>query len=175
MGIRPLVLSSFVLILLSVAPLSGQTTGRELSLAVGAMSFDASGTGTAPMAAIRAAASFGAPWLLGELSLGYASLDEQFSTSNTSIGVAEAQVQAQLPASRFRPYIGLGGGLLTYFNNAVGRSSPTPTLSAAVGARIPVSALVLHGEFRLRGWKSRPDSDGTNVGGELTAGVGYFF
>lgn len=175
MKIRPLAPYAVSLLLLSGSPLCAQLASRELSLSVGAMGYDASGTGTVPMVAVRASTPFGARWMLGELGLSYASLDEQFSTTNTRIGVAEAQLQAQLPAARVRPYLGIGGGLLTYFNNAVGRSSPTATYSAAVGLRVPVSPLLLRGEFRLRGWKSRPESDGMLSGAEGTIGIGYSF
>jgi hypothetical protein len=171
----PLVLYALSLLLLSAGPLSGQLATRELSLSAGAMGYDASGTGTVPMVAVRASTPLVARWMLGELSLSYAALDEQFSTENTRIGVVEAQFHAQLPAARVRPYLGIGGGLLTYFNNAVGRTSPAATYSAAVGLRVPVSPLLLRGELRLRGWKSRPDSDGMLSGAEGTIGIGYSF
>jgi hypothetical protein len=165
------------LLLFSSIPVGAQTRAREISLAIGASQFDASGTGTAPIAAIRAAAPLVGQWMLGEISLSYASLDEQFSTVNTRVGVGEAQLQAQLLATRVRPYFGLGGGWLHYFNNAAGRSATTPTVSGSVGLRVPVaSALLLRGELRLRSWKSGGTSSGfNNSAAEFTAGVGYAF
>ena len=158
-------------------PAGAQTRTRELSVAVGASQFDASGTGTAPIAAIRAAAPLVGRWMLGEISLSYATLDEQFSTIDTRVGVGEAQLQAQLPATRVRPYIGLGGGWLHYFNNAAGRSATTPTVSGSAGVRVPVSSSVLvRGELRLRSWKTGGNSSGFhNNAAEFTAGLGYAF
>jgi hypothetical protein len=164
------------LILFAAIPVAAQTPGREISFAAGVSQFDASGTGTAPIAAIRAAAPLIGKWMLGEASLSYASLDEQFSTTNTRVGIGEAQLQAQFPAARIRPYIGLGGGSLHYFNNAAGRSATTPTISGSAGLRIPVSsALLLRGELRLRTWKSGSGSGFHNSAAEFTAGIGYMF
>jgi hypothetical protein len=164
------------LFLFSAIPVAAQTSSREVSFAAGASQFDASGTGTAPIAAIRAAAPLIGQWMLGEASLSYASLDEQFSTSSTRVGVGEAQLQAQFPAARIRPYVGLGGGWLHYFTNAAGRSATTPTISGSAGLRIPVSsALLLRGELRLRSWKSGSNSGFHNNAAEFTAGMGYTF
>jgi hypothetical protein len=166
----------FALLLVSAISVGAQTSTREISLAVGASQFDASGTGTAPLAAVRAAAPLVGQWMLGEISLSYASLDEQFSTSDTRVGVGEGQLQAQVPAVRVRPYVGLGGGWLHYFNNAAGRSSATPTVSGSVGLRIPVaSALLLRGELRLRSWKGGGSSGFVNSAAEFTGGIGYRF
>ena len=166
----------YAFLLFSAIPVAAQTSSREVSFAVGASQFDASGTGSAPIAAIRAAAPLIGRWMLGEASLSYASLDEQFSTSNTRVGIGEAQLQAQFPAARIRPYVGLGAGWLHYFNNAAGRSATTPTISGSTGLRIPVSsALLLRGELRLRGWKSGSNSGFHNSAAEFTAGVGYTF
>ena len=166
-----------VLLLSSAIPVGAQTGTREVSFAVGVSQFDASGTGTAPMAAIRGAAAVVGRWMLSEISLSYASLDEQFSTTNTRVGVGEAQLQAQLPATRIRPYFGLGGGWLHYFNNAAGRSATTPTISGSIGLRMPVSsALLVRGELRLRSWKTGGASSGFhNNAAEFTAGMGYAF
>lgn len=166
---------AFILVVLSGSYLGAQTSSREVSLAVGAMGYDASGTGTVPVGAIRAATPLGAQWLLGEISLSYAAMDEQFSTANTRIGVGEAQLQVQLPWNRVRPYVGVGGGWLHYFNNSVG-SLTRPTYSASAGLRVPVaSRLLARGEFRLRGWETSSGSGAMNSAGEFTAGIGYSF
>ena len=168
--------SAFCAVLIVAIPVGAQTRTREVSVAAGASQFDASGTGTAPIAAVRAAAPLVGRWILGEISLSYASLDEQFSAINTRVGVGEAQLQAQLPATRVRPYIGLGGGWLHYFNNAAGRPATTPTVSASAGLRIPISPSVLvRGELRLRSWESGSNSGFNNNAGEWTAGLGYAF
>jgi len=163
-------------LLFSAIPVAAQTATREVSFAVGASQFDASGTGTAPIVAIHAATPLVGQWMLGEVSFSYASLDEQFSTTNTRVGVGEGQLQAQFPATRVRPYVGLGGGWLHYFNNAAGRSAATPTVSGSVGLRMPVaSSLMLRGELRLRSWKGGGGSGFVNSAAEFTAGMGYRF
>jgi hypothetical protein len=163
-------------LLFSAIPVAAQTATREASFAVGASQFDASGTGTAPIAAIRAATPLVGHWMLGEVSFSYASLDEQFSTTNTRVGVGEAQLQGQYPATRVRPYVGLGGGWLHYFNNAAGRPETTPTVSGSVGLRMPVaSSLMLRGELRLRSWKGGGSSGFVNSAAEFTAGLGFRF
>ena len=165
----------YALFLCSAIPVGAQTLTREVSIAGGASQFDASGTGTAPLAAIRAVTPLVRQWMLGEISLSYASLDEQFSTANTRVGVAEGQLQAQLNAARVRPYVGVGGGWLHYFNNSVGRPPTGSTVSGSGGLRIPVSsALLLRGELRFRIWKSW-DEDFVNSAAEWTFGMGYAF
>jgi len=175
----------YAFFLFSAVPVAAQTATREVSFAVGASEFDASGTGTAPIAAIRAATPLIGQWMLGEVSLSYASLDEQLSTTHTRVGVGEGQLQAHLPAARVlyrifalraRPYLGLGGGWVHYFNNAAGRSATAPTVSGAVGVRMALaSPLVLRGEFRLRSWKGGGSSGFVNSAAEFTAGIGYRF
>jgi hypothetical protein len=114
--------------------------------------------------------------MLGDLSLSYASLDEQFSSINTRVGIAEGQLQLQLPAAVLRPYIGLGGGWLHYFNNTAGRTATSPTLSASAGLRVALAAaLLLRGELRLRTWGSGRNSGFHNNAAEFTAGLGYAF
>jgi hypothetical protein len=155
-------------------PVRAQTRYREISVAAGASQFDAAGTGTAPVVGARTDAPLVGRWLLGDLSLSYASLDEQFSSIHTRVGVGEIQLQAQLPAARIRPYFGLGGGWLHYFNNSAGRGATNPTVSGSIGLRAPVgSDLILRGEFRLRGWQSGSGSDFSNTAAEFTAGIGY--
>jgi hypothetical protein len=148
----------------------------EISVAVGAMQFDAGGTGTAPVIALRAAVPLVGSWLLGEGNFSYASLDEQFSNVGSRIGVAEGQMQFQLPLARIRPYLGLGAGWLHYFNNAPARAT-TPTYSAAAGVRVGLSPrLNARAELRLRGWN--PYSQSTDFGAsaaEWTGGLAYTF
>jgi hypothetical protein len=128
------------------------------------------------MAALRLGLPLVGRWMLADLSLSYASLDEQFSSTNTRTGVGEVQLQAQLPSPHVQPYIGLGGGWLHYFTNAAGRSATTPTLSGSLGLRVPVaSAFLLRGEMRLRTWESSSNSGFHNNAAEFTAGLGYAF
>jgi hypothetical protein len=172
-GVRVAVLSLFLAFL--ATSVSAQTSRHEISIAAGASQFDASGTGTAPLLAIRVSGPIASSWLLGDLGLSYASLDEQFTTVNTRTGVAEGQVQAQWPANRFRPYIGIGGGWLHYFNNDGGRGATAQTASGSLGLRVAASStLLLRGEMRLRTWNAR-DSGFHNSAAEFTGGVGFAF
>jgi hypothetical protein len=164
------------LCLCSAVSLRAQTPTREVSLSAGAMQFDASGTGTVPVAALRISAPLVGRWFLGDASVSYAALDEQFSSDNTRIGVVEGQLQAQVPVSRFHPYIGVGGGWLHYFTNAAGRPGTGPTLSGAAGLRIAISsALLVRGELRVRTWESSRDGGFHNGAAEVTGGLGYAF
>jgi hypothetical protein len=173
---RAVVLISCALLIGFTAPAQGQTPIREFSLAVGATQYDASGTGTAPLGAFRYSAPIAARWLLGDLSLSYATLDEQFSSTNTNLGVVEGQLQVQLPTSSVRPYIGIGGGWLHYFSNAAGRPATGGTVSGSVGLRIPVSnALILRGEMRVRAWQAGGDGAYHDNAAEYTAGLGLAF
>jgi len=173
---RATLLGSCALVISLATSAHGQTPFREFSLAAGATQYDASGTGTGPVGAFRYSAPIVGRWLLGDLSLSYASLDEQFSTSNTHVGVVEGQVQAQLPFNSVRPYIGLGGGWLHYFSNAGGRPATGQTASGSVGLRIPVaSSLILRGEMRLRTWESGRNQGLHNNAAEFTAGLGLAF
>ena len=173
---RPFLLVSCAFLIGVSAAAHGQTPMREFSLAVGASQYDASGTGTGPVGAFRYSAPIVGRWLLGDMSLSYASLDEQFSTSNTHVGVVEGQVQAQLPFNSVRPYVGVGGGWLHYFSNAGGRPATGQTASGSIGLRIPVaSALILRGEMRLRMWESGRNRGLHNNAAEFTAGLGFAF
>jgi hypothetical protein len=155
--------------------LEAQIPKPEVSASVGAMQFDASGTGTAPVFALRAAFPMVGSWLLAEGNLSYASLDEQFSNAGTRIGVAEGQFQAQLPFARVRPYLGVGAGWLHYFNNAPTRTT-SPTYSASTGLRVGLSPrIAARAELRLRAWNPYATSSGFNVAGEWTGGLAYRF
>ena len=156
-------------------PVGAQSPLREISFAAGIGQFDASGTDAGPLAAVRLAAPLVSQWLLGDINFSYASFEEQFTESNTHVGVGEAQLQAQLPATHVRPYIGLGGGWLHYFNNSFGRGATNPTISGSIGLRVPVSpSLLVRGELRMRTWR-RNDSGYHNSAAEFSAGMGYAF
>jgi Outer membrane protein beta-barrel domain len=173
---RAVLLTSCALLMVLTAAAQGQTPIREFSLAIGASQYDASGTGTAPLGAFRYSAPIAGRWLVGDLSLSYATLDEQFSSTNTNLGVAEGQLQAQLPFNSIRPYIGVGGGWLHYFSNMAGRPATGGTVSGSVGLRIPVSnALILRGEMRLRAWQAGGDGAYHDNAAEYTAGLGFAF
>jgi hypothetical protein len=160
-----------MLFLILAASAEAQISKPEISASAGAMQFDASGTGTAPVFALRAAFPIQGSWLLAEGNLSYASLDEQFSNVGTRIGVAESQVQVQLPFARVRPYLGVGAGWLHYFNNAAGRAATTGTYSGAAGLRVGLSPrFTARAELRLRGWDEFHAS-----AAEWTGGLAYRF
>lgn len=164
-----------ILSLIFASSLEAQMSRPEISASVGAMQFDASGTGTAPVIALRAAFPIVGSWLLAEGNLSYASLDEQFSNVGTRIGMAEGQLQAQLPLGRVRPYLGAGAGWIHYFNNAPPRAT-SPTYSAAAGLRVGLSSrFSARAELRLRIWNPYPNSSGNNSAGEWTGGLAYAF
>jgi hypothetical protein len=168
-------LCASILFLIPAISLDAQMPGPEISASVGAMQFDASGTGTAPVIALRAAFPIVGSWLLAEGNLSYASLDEQFSNVGSRIGVAEGQLQAQLPLGRVRPYLGAGAGWLHYFNNAP-PSATSPTYSAGAGLRVGLSPRVTaRAELRLRIWNPYPNSSGNNSAAEWTGGLAYTF
>jgi hypothetical protein len=167
-----------ILSLVAALSLEAQMSKPEISASVGAMQFDASGTGTAPVIGLRAAVPLIGSWLLAEGNLSYASLNEQFSDVGTRIGVAEAQLQFQLPLARVRPYLGVGAGWFHYFNNAP-VSSTSQTYSAAAGLRVGLSPrFTARAELRLRGWNPYGDSPNSGFGAsaaEWTGGLAYTF
>jgi hypothetical protein len=168
-----------MLLLVSTIPSEAQSARPEISANVGAMQFDASGTGTVPVIAVRAGVPLVSSWLVGEANFSFASLDEQFSELGTRVGVAEGQLQVQLPLARFRPYLGAGAGWLHYFNNAAGRPATSPTYSGAAGMRVRLSGRFgARAELRLRGWDYQREPTGSNFGAsaaEWTAGWVYSF
>lgn len=174
------VVAASTLLGVSARVVPAQLPGREISVVAGIMQFDASGTGVEPTVAARVAAPILRRWLLTELSVGYAPLDEQGRLSPTRIGILEGQAQFQLLLFRFRPYVGIGGGWVRYFTNTVpGYGATQPTLSGSTGARIALSPrLGLRGELRVRGWGKRSSSGGfgyVNSAGEYTVGLAYAF
>jgi Outer membrane protein beta-barrel domain len=162
-----------ILFLIPAISLDAQMPAPEISASVGAMQYDASGTGTAPVVALRGAVPLVGSWLLGEGNFSYASLDEQFSDVGTRVGVAEGQLQFQLPLGRVRPYLGAGAGWLHYFNNAPPRAT-SPTYSAAAGLRVGLSPRIsARAELRLRTWS--PFGSGNDSAAEWTGGLAYTF
>ena len=167
--------TALALALVSVPVAAQQPVGRAVSVVGGASFFDASGTGTAPMGAIRVEHPLVGRWMLGELGAGYARLDEQFRTSPTHLGILEAQVQVQAPFAHFRPYVGAGIGGVTRMSNRGERKFAEESASVAVGARIPLTGAVgFRGEMRVRGWKLY-DFGFVNAAAETTFGLSVAF
>ena len=135
----------------------------SVGLTTGVSQFDLSGTGTTAIVSARADVAM-QRWLLAEGALSTFRPSEQFGQTRTYL-VPEAQIQLQLPAQTVRPYVGLGGGyVLVSGRNRV-------TASAAAGVRVPITAVDLRGELRVRGI-------GTSFGAsaaEWTFGAAYRF
>lgn len=165
-------------VVVSASSLTAQApVGRAVSFSGGASAFDASGTGTAPVFAVRADQPIVGRWLLAEVGVVYARLEEQFRTTQTNLGIVEAQLQAQLPLAHFRPFLGLGLGTAGYLNNAGSRDRWNSTASIAAGARIPLTeSMGLRGELRVRGWNFHGIESGfTSGAAETTFGLSLAF
>jgi hypothetical protein len=180
MSIRGKAGTAFVAVALSVAAASASAQyapSRSVSLSAGAMSFDVSGTGTAPTFALRMDTELGRRWLVGDLGLGYASIEEQSAIDRTQLGILEGQLQLQLPGAYLRPYVGAGAGLISYLTQAGGRHEVSGSLSVGAGLRAPLADRVgLRVDGRLRAWDDRSAGFGfVNSTSELTAGLSVRF
>jgi hypothetical protein len=139
--------------------------GRQLSLAVGILSYDLDNIEGAtesdqnyPMAALRA------EWRLSkhvrsELGFAYALAEMEGVTAEgdpqdvySSLMAATVGVQAELPMSVLRPYIGIAAGFFGRFDDEEGGERfVRVTHAVPVGLRIPISPrLGLRGELRFR-------------------------
>lgn len=165
-------------LLLVAFPVMGQTRfSRNVSLSVGTMGFDASGTGWAPTAALRADGELGTRWLLGELGIGYAPIREQFRIHPTQLGMFEMQLQVQYPGTYLRPYLGTGFGAVSYLTQPGGRPRTNEAVSLGIGLRLPVGRRVgVRFEGRVRYWGTSSSGSGfVNSAGEVTAGLSRRF
>ena len=148
---RPLGLLCATVFVLST-PLSAQTRPAEewrATLAVGASTFDLSGTGTAPAVAGRISRAIAGP-LTAEGALTLLWPDQQFGQRTTFVA-PEVQLQWEpLSGRRIAPYLGVGAGFSVDVRD--GRDDRwEETLSGALGVRLPVGAgtgLVVEGRIR---------------------------
>jgi Outer membrane protein beta-barrel domain len=156
-------------------PASAQQSARSISISRGSMEFDASGTGTADVFALRADRRLSGNWLLGELGLSYASIGEDLQSSDTRLGVAELQLQVQAPLPYVQPYFGAGIGTLSYLTNANGRGSMTEAVSAGAGLRVDIwRSFGVRADGRVRYWDWNGEGF-VNGSGEITAGLAFRF
>lgn len=126
---------------LAAAPAAAQAgTGPALTIAAGAMRFDLLGSGGAASFAFRADFPL-ADGVRVEASAMTAWPKEE--TGRSELLLREAQLQAQLPVGGVAPYVGGGVGLATLYRgldeNGDNLSRSFLTLSAAAGARVPLS------------------------------------
>jgi hypothetical protein len=142
---------------------------RHVSVSIGLFQYDLSGTGLAPMVAVRGTRPLSTVLVL-EAGLTGTRPDLQAGETSTFLA-PEAQVQLTLPFSAFVPYMGLGvGAALDLRSSAIGGSQTDFTISGALGLRTWVSdQLGLQFEFRGRG--IGVDFAGSSA--EYTAGLAW--
>jgi len=138
--------------ILGHAPVHAQETAPppHLSAVLGIFQFDLSGTGIAPMFAIRGTTPLASVLVL-EAGVLAARPGQQFGGTSTML-VPEAQVQLALPFPGVIPYMGLGAGAAFDFRGEdLGRQNFV-SLSGALGMRLPLGERVgIQAEFRGRG------------------------
>lgn len=145
---------------------SAQLPIPSLSVVGGVSHYSLSGSGTAPIGALR----LEVPLILVVAEGSLAVFRPTTGGSTSTYVIPEAQLQWQLLPLLVKPYLGVGGG---WFRAVTG---PTPrqndfTVSASAGVRVglPLTGLGLRAEARVRGI-------GTSFSGhatELTLGVSW--
>lgn len=140
-----------------------QTSWGELSVSMGRVDFDLSGTGNAPGFAVRASRDL-TPNVRLQFGGMFAKPEQQFGPSN--LFVPEAQLQYRWNVGRFTPYAGAGFGASRVSSDF--HTDWDPVVSFSGGTAVWLSDRVgVTGEFRLRGHEW--DFAGTTT--ELTAGI----
>jgi hypothetical protein len=133
----------------SASRLSAQLPIPTFGLAGGVSHFDLSGTGSAPIAAVRVDLPLFP--LIAEGSLTAFRPDEQNGVRRSYV-IPEAQLQFQLFPMFVRPYVGVGAG---YFRAITGpdphRNDVTYSASAGIRAGFPTLPFSVRAEFRVRG------------------------
>lgn len=166
-----------VLLLLAVAAASAsaqvarRTLPPSVSVHAGAFFFDLSGTGTAPMVAIRATRSLSRVALL-EPGIVAAFPEQQFGERTTFLA-PEVQLQFQWPNSRLAPYVGFGGGFVADIaSEEMGGTDFDVTMSGGIGLRAALGdRLGVQADARVRGIGAGFEG----AASELTAGVMWQF
>lgn len=128
-----------------------RTLPPSVSLHAGAFFFDLSGTGTAPMVALRATRSISRVALL-EGGIIAAFPEQQFGERTTFIA-PEVQLQFQWPLGSIVPYAGFGGGFAADIaSEEVGGTDFDVTMSGGIGVRAVLgSRLGIQADARVRG------------------------
>lgn len=146
--------ASSIVVTLACAGLPAATLAQDagsVGLLAGVSQYDLSGVGTVPTASFRATTGLDRA-ILGELALAYFAYTSQGDRQVNHV-MPELQVQAQWPREGLRPYLGVGGGFSHAWTDVSGEgvSETEPTLSAAGGFRLPVTAgWILQAELRVR-------------------------
>ena len=139
---------------LFASPVAAQSVGADgpsVSVHAGASQFDLSGTGTAPVFALRAAFPLNSV-IRVEGSVGLSRPEQQFQADPTSLWTPELQVQFSVPG-QVSPFLGVGGGVAFETGRDSGFDPGTRvTASASGGVRVQVAdRWGLIGELRVRG------------------------
>jgi hypothetical protein len=121
-----------------------------VSLIAGATQFDLSGTGTTAIVGARGDVELNR-WFLGELGFSAIRPTEQFRSRSTYV-FPEVQLQAQLPLTIVRPYVGGGIGFTTAFARGAGSATTrTATLASGLRVLLPRTRTTARAELRVRG------------------------
>ena len=154
---------------------------RQLSLSVGALTYDPAGDENHPMAALRVDWRL-RRWLRSEVSLSYAmaefdrpvTIGDDDDEMNSSLLAGTVGLQAEAPFRYVRPYVGAAAGLFGRFDEEGGDQFVRPTMAFPVGVRIPVSPrLGLRVEARLRFDEHQGGGSSANL--EQTVGLSFGF
>ena len=157
---------------LAAAPRSASAQEYRLSsgisLSGGVADYELPGRGRTPIVALRGDAEL-RRWLVGELGVSALRPTENVNSRLTFV-VPELQLQLQLRAAAFRPYVGAGGGWFY----AIGptrnfQSALSGSASAGVRIALPDPRFGLQGEVRLRGI----DREFSRRVAEVTAGGAF--
>jgi hypothetical protein len=137
---------------------------RSVAVVVGAAQYDLPQDALSALAGVRADYRL-ARWLVAEAALtGYR------APGPVTYLVPEVQAQLQWPGRRFRPYVGVGPGVLLVAERGVSEGG---TLSGAVGARMRLApTLELRAEARVR---ARSVFYGFFGSADWVLGLGYRF
>ncbi len=152
---------------------------RRMTLAVGVLNYDPADDDL-PMAALRADWRL-SRWVRSELGVSYAMGDVPLPVVDGPVEVnshlvnATVGVNAELPMSVVRPYVGLAGGLFARFDGEDGEDFVRPSVAVPVGLRIPITPnLGLRTEVRWR-FDQHEGSGDSVVNREITAGLSFGF
>lgn len=127
---------------------------RSASVTTGVAYFDSRGEGYSPTLALRVDQSFARAWLVAEGGVAYMPLRTPFAADRTNLMALDAQLQLQLPFSRVRPYVGIGGGAMMYLSNPDSDGRVTQLATVSAGVRVPVRAgWSFRGDTRLALWE----------------------
>jgi hypothetical protein len=145
--------ATLLAIALAAAPAAAQSPRAlrpAVSVSAGVSQFDLSGTGTAPLVALRGDYPL-LRALLVEAGVSVARPEQQFGGTTTFV-IPEVALQLQLPR-RVAPYLGLGlGEAFDFRPERAGGLRNDVTVSGAAGVRAWLTEQVgLRGELRVRG------------------------